>query len=136
MRAIKDQRKFIRDIRGLIKNDTYKSYFEEQKSLGAKIADKLATVEIRSKEDLDHIADENSVLTEQLKESMERALLRSRTQQLKNKPSENVRKSVDLLMDIDPRLFGKMGEEDKEELKAELLELERIVMSFQKQLER
>lgn len=136
MRAIKDQRKFIRDIRGLIKNDTYKSYFEEQKSLGAKIADKLATVEIRSKEDLDHIADENSVLTEQLKESMERALLRSRTQQLKNKPSENVRKSVDLLMDIDPRLFGKMGEEDKEELKAELLELERIVMSFRKQLER
>lgn len=136
MRAIKDQRKFIRDIRGLIKNDTYKSYFEEQKTLGAKIADKLATVEIRSKEDLDHIADENSVLTEQLKESMERALLRSRTQQLKNKPSENVRKSVDLLMDIDPRLFGKMGEEDKEELKAELLELERIVMSFRKQLER
>ena len=67
---------------------------------------------------------------------MERALLRSRTQQLKNKPSENVRKSVDLLMDIDPRLFGKMGEEDKEELKAELLELERIVMSFRKQLER
>lgn len=136
MRAIKDQRKFIRDIRGLIKNDTYKSYFEEQKTLGAKIADKLATVEIRSKEDLDHIADENSILTEQLKESMERALLRSRTQQLKNKPSENVRKSVDLLMDIDPRLFGKMGEEDKEELKAELLELERIVMSFRKQLER
>lgn len=136
MRAIKDQRKFIRDIRGLIKNDTYKSYFEEQKSLGAKIAEKLAAVEIRSKEDLDHIADENSILTEQLKESMERALLRSRTQQLKNKPSENVRKSVDLLMDIDPRLFGKMGEEDKEELKAELLELERIVMSFRKQLER
>ena len=136
MRAIKDQRKFIRDIRGLIKNDTYKSYFEEQKSLGAQIAEKLAAVEIRSKEDLDHIADENSVLTEQLKESMERALLRSRTQQLKNKPSENVRKSVDLLMDIDPRLFGKMGEEDKEELKAELLELERIVMSFRKQLER
>ena len=136
MRAIKDQRKFIRDIRGLIKNDTYKSYFEEQKSLGAKIAEKLDAVEIRSKEDLDHIADENSVLTEQLKESMERALLRSRTQQLKNKPSENVRKSVDLLMDIDPRLFGKMGEEGKEELKAELLELERIVMSFRKQLER
>ena len=136
MRAIKDQRKFIRDIRGLIKNDTYKSYFEEQKSLGAQIAEKLAAVEIRSKEDLDHIADENSILTEQLKESMERALLRSRTQQLKNKPSENVRKSVDLLMDIDPRLFGKMGEEDKEELKAELLELERIVMSFRKQLER
>ena len=136
MRAIKDQRKFIRDIRGLIKNDTYKSYFEEQKSLGAKIAEKLDAVEIRSKEDLDHIADENSVLTEQLKESMERALLRSKTQQLKNKPSENVSKSIDLLMDVDPRLFGKLSEEDKEELKAELLELERIVVSFRKQLEK
>ena len=136
MRAIKDQRKFIRDIRGLIKNDTYGTYFEEQKNLSGEITEKLETVEIRSKEDLDRIAGENNHLTEQLKDSMERALLRSRTQQLKNKPSENVRKSVDLLMDIDPRLFGKMGEEDKEELKAELLELERIVMSFRKQLER
>ena len=136
MRAIKDQRKFIRDIRGLIKNDTYGTYFEEQKNLSGEITEKLAAAEIRSKEDLDRIAGENNHLTEQLKDSMERALLRSRTQQLKNKPSENVRKSVDLLMDIDPRLFGKMGEEDKEELKAELLELERIVMSFRKQLAR
>ncbi|MBQ1959409.1 MAG: hypothetical protein II354_03180 [Firmicutes bacterium] len=136
MSAIKDQRKFIRDIRGLIKNDTYGTYFEEQKNLSGEIAAKLDETEIRSKEDLDRIAGENNHLTEQLKDSIERALLRSRTQQLKNKPSENVRKSVDLLMDIDPRLFGKMGEEDKEELKAELLELERIVMSFRKQLER
>ena len=136
MSAIKDQRKFIRDIRGLIKNDTYGTYFEEQKNLSGEITEKLAAAEIRSKEDLDRIAGENNHLTEQLKDSMERALLRSRTQQLKNKPSENVRKSIDLLMDIDPRLFGKMGEEDKEELKAELLELERIVMSFRKQLER
>ena len=64
MRAIKDQRKFIRDIRGLIKNNTYSSYFEEQKGLSGEIAEKLDEKEIRSKEDLDRIAAENNHLTE------------------------------------------------------------------------
>ena len=44
--------------------------------------------------------------------------------------------SINLLLDVDPRLFGKMSEEEKDDLKAELLELERIVSSFKKQLEK
>jgi hypothetical protein len=39
-------------------------------------------------------------------------------------------------MDVDPRLFGKLSEEEKDTLKAELQELERIVRSFKKQLEK
>lgn len=136
MRAIKDQRKFIRDIRGLIKNNAYTAFFEEQKKIGSEIMDKFSGAEIRSKEDVDRIAQENDSLADRLKESMERALLRSRSQQLKNKPSENVAKSIDLLMDVDPRLFGKLSEEEKETLKAELQELERIAVSFRKQLDK
>jgi REP element-mobilizing transposase RayT len=62
------------------------------------------------------------------------ALLRARSAQLRNKPSENVEKSIALLMDIDPRLFGRLDEEEKETLRAELDELKKIVTKFQRQL--
>ena len=93
-------------------------------------------ISIRSKEDLDRFAAENAPITEQLQNSMERVLLRARAQQVRNRPSENVGKCISLLMDVDPRLFGRLSEDEKETLKAELQELGRIVQSFRKQLEK
>lgn len=136
LKAIKDQRKFIRDIRGLIKNGAYTGYFEEQEQLAKVIGEKYATVEVCSKADVERFAAENPQITEQLQNTMERALLRARAQQVRNRPSENVTKSISLLMDVDPRLFGKLSEEEKDSLKEELQELERIVRSFKKQLEK
>lgn len=136
LKAIKDQRKFIRDIRGLIRNESYTGYFEEQARIAKEIDEKYAAIEVRSKDDADHFAAENAQITEQLQNAMERALLRARAQLVRNRPSENVTKSINLLLDVDPRLFGKMSEEEKDDLKAELLELERIVSSFKKQLEK
>lgn len=136
LKAIKDQRKFIRDIRGLIKNESYTGYFEEQAQIAKAIEEKYATLEVRCKEDVDQFAAENMQVAEQLENAMERAMLRARAQLVRNRPSENVTKSINLLMDVDPRLFGKLSEEEKDTLKAELLELERIVKSFKKQLEK
>lgn len=134
MKAIPDQRKFIRDIKGLIKNGTCDSYFEEQQKLAETIQGKLGAAEIHSKEDVDKFAEQNASVAEELQVSMERALLRSRSQLLKNRPAENVSKSIALMMDIDSRFFAKMDVEEKENLKAELDELKRIVEGFQKML--
>ena len=136
LKAIKDQRKFIRDIRGLIKNGDYAGYFAEQEQFTKTVEDKLAVIEIRSKEDLDCFAAENAPLAEQLQNSMERVLLRARAQQVRNRPSENVGKCISLLMDVDPRLFRKLSTAEKDTLKTDLQELERIIQSFKKQLEK
>ena len=134
MKAIPDQRKFIRDIKGLIRNGTYQGYFEDQKQWDKTIKEKLSETEIRSKEDLDRFAVENSYIADNLGRSMERALLRSRSQKLKEKPSENVKKSIDLLMDVDTRFFERLGTEEKESLKAGLSELIRIAEIFRELL--
>lgn len=134
MKAMPDQRKFIRDIKGLVKNDAYQLYFAEQQSLEQQIIEKFAAVDVKSKEDIDMFAQANQEIAEELQVSMERALLRSRSQQMKAKPSENVAKSIGLMMDIDPRMFGKLEVEEKENLKTELKELARIVGSFQRML--
>ena len=130
MKAIPDQRKFIRDINGLVRNDAYKEYFEDQKNWDAVIREQLAETEIHGKEDIDRFAAENTDIADKLADSMERALLRSRSQKLKEKPSENVAKSISLLMDVDTRFFDRMNTEEKESLKAALGELIRIAETF------
>ena len=136
MKAIPDQKKFIRDIKGLIKNDAYETFFEEQQKWSQLIQEKYADVDIHSKEDVDRFAEENREIAEELTLSMERALLRSRSQVLKNKPIENVTKCITLMMEVDSRIFSKMENEEKDNLKAELEELSRIVESFKRILSR
>ena len=134
MHAIPDQRKFIRDIKNLVKNGTYAAYFEEQQKWGDAIREKFEVFDVRSKADVDKFAEDNADITEELQLSMERAKLRARSQQLKAKPSENVSKSISLMMEVDPRQFDRMSTEEKETLKAGLDELSKIVTGFRKLL--
>ena len=134
VKAVNDQRKFIRDIKGLIRSDTYKAYFEEQAAINKAIEDKYAVADIHSKEDIDRFAEENVLLAEDMQRSMEKALLKSRSAQLKAKPAENVSKCITIMLDIDSRQFGKLDEEEKETLKAQLSELEALAADFRKML--
>lgn len=134
MNAIPDQRKFIRDIKKLIKNDTYTDYFTEQQKIEQKILELYGVEEIRSKQDVDAFAQNNQNIAAELQTSMERAMQKSRATQLKSKPAENVSKCIDLLMEVDTRLFPKMEQEDRDVLQSNLNELSNIVAAFQKKL--
>lgn len=134
MNAVPDQRKFIRDIKKLIRDDSYTEYFAEQQSLEQQLYEQYLAEEIHSKQDIDSFAQKNYAIAEKLKNSMERALQKSRAQQIKAKPIENMRKCVDLLTDVDTRLFATMGPEDRENVQSELQELANIVANFQKKL--
>ena len=134
LRAISDQRKFIRDIKGLIRSESYRGYFEDQKKWDAKIQETLKDAEIHSKSDLEAIASEHRDIAENLSMSMERALLRARSQKLKEKPTMNVSKSIDLMMDVDTRFFDRLSTEEKDNLKAGLDELIRIAETFKELL--
>lgn len=134
LKAIPDQRKFIRDIKILINNDSYHTYFEEQKAISNRIGEEFKKIEVNSKSDIDQFASTHEKVATELQESMERALLRSRAQQVKAKPSETVSKCVTMLLDVDSRMFSRIDDEDKELLKAELDQLARIVEGFRKKL--
>ncbi len=134
VKAVNDQRKFIRDIKGLIRSDTYQSYFEEQAEINKAIEEKYAAFEIHSKEDIDRFAEENILLAEDMQRSMEKALLKSRSVQLRAKPAENVSKCITIMLDIDTRQFKRLDKEEKETLKAQLSELEALAADFKEQL--
>lgn len=135
MKAIPDQRKFIRDVKNLINNNSYEQYFEDQKDCNDLIKERLEGVEIRTKKDLDVFAEHNKDIAEMLQYSMERALQRTRAKKLKSIPLESVSKSIDLMRDIDTRLFAKMEKEEQIQLYNELVELISISERIKKNLE-
>ena len=130
MKAITDQRKFIRDIKSLISKNNYEYYFDEQKRISEYIRCELGKLDIRSKADIDRFAEMNTGITEELQRSMERSLQHYRTMQLKSRPSENISKCISLMMDVDSRQFSKMNDDERAELKRNLDELSRIADSF------
>lgn len=134
LKAFSDQRIFIRDIKKLAKNDMSDAFFSEQDNINQQVAEKFSSIVPGGKADLDKFAEDCAVLADDIRCSMERALIRTRTQQLVNRPNENVLKCKTLLTDIDPRLFGKLEEEEKQSLIAELEELSRIAEGFRKML--
>lgn len=136
MKAVTDQRKFIRDIKNLIRSGCYGTYFEDQEKITQTVAQKLETLNISSKADLDRFAETNGGITSALQSSCERALLHSRVQMIKNRPEENVLKSIELLTQIDPRLFGRLDEDEKTDLKGDLERLGHIVETFLERLQR
>ena len=134
MNAIRDQRGFIRDIKKLIRDETYTDYFAEQQPLEQQIQDLYTAEEIHSKQDIDFFAQKHHDITEKLQMSMERALQKSRSKQLKNKPIDNLTRCIDLLTEVDPRLFGRLDSEEKESLQSKLNEIANIAATFQKEL--
>lgn len=132
--AIPDQRKFIRDIKKLVQNGLYKPYFEDQKPINDSISSILESQTIHTQDDLNQVISLCEDEAQQMSTAMERALLRARNQQIKSKPSENLNKCLDLLMDIDPRLFVKLSEDERKELSSNFNEIERIIDQFKKQL--
>lgn len=134
MNAIQDQRRFIRDIKKLIRDETYTDYLAEQQPLEQQIQNLYAAEEIHSKQDIDSFAQKNHEITEKLQMSMERALQKSRSKQLKNKPIDNLTRCIDLLMEVDPRLFVRLNQEEKKSLQDKLNEIANIAATFQKEL--
>ena len=135
MKAVPDQRKFIRDIKGLVKNDSYRGYFDDQKILADELREEYSQVEVRSKFDVDKFAEDNKTIAEEMQQSMENALQSTRAKVLKAKPAENITKSVALLNEIDTKLFSKLQRKDKAEILDGLDELSQIIEYIRNQID-
>ena len=85
---------------------------------------------IRSKDDIDDFAKNNEGLAEELQLSLQRALLRSRRQQLKSKPAENVAKSVSLMTEFDGRMLEKLDQDEKFALMKDMKQLSAVIARY------
>lgn len=130
LQANKDQRKFIRDIKALVNNDSYKDYFADQQIINSLIHEKFDDLEINGKADLDDFVINNAILREKLRNSIDRFLQLSKERKELLKPIENVTKSVSLMADVDERTFDKMNSEEKEELLDGINRLSNVINEY------
>ena len=135
MKALPDQRKFIRDIKGMVKNGTYKDYFDDQAILAEELSEEYDQVEVHSRFDVDQFAEENASITEEMQTSLENALQHTRAEVLKARPSANVRKCTGLLQEIDDRVIAKMEDKEKEKLRKELDDLTAAISNLTEALD-
>ena len=130
MKALPDQRKFIRDIKNMVKNKTYRQYFDDQKILADELKEEYDKAEVHSKFDVDRFAEENASITKEMQDSMEHALQSTRVKVLKAKPEESVLKSIGLLREIDGNVIEKMNDNERASLNHKLQELVDIANSL------
>ncbi len=121
--VVPDQRKFIRDIKGLVKNGGYQTLLKEQEELQEQIGKDFVEFNPSNEEELKTFAELHREQAESLRQSMESALQKSRSKQIQAKPIESAQKCADLLMDVDPRLFVKMTPEQVAQFRKQLKEL-------------
>ena len=120
MGSFSDQRKYIRNLKGMMDTGFFASYINKQNRINEELAEKKAAADIRTKKDLDAFVKENEDTTEDLQISMDRSLLQTKKAQTKSKPSQIVSKSLSMLMDIDTRIFDKLSEDEKDKLHTQL----------------
>ncbi|MBQ3068754.1 MAG: hypothetical protein IJD01_02265 [Clostridia bacterium] len=135
MHAVSDQRKFIRDIKSLVRSGAYTAYADAQQATVEALLTELNGRTVHSKADIEAFAEEHKAEAEELRLAMERALLRMRAHQVKARPSENAQKCVSLLMDVDVRTFARLGDEEKCALKDSLNTLITLATDFKDRLE-
>ena len=120
MGSFSDQRKYIRNLKGMMDTGFFASYINKQNRINEELSEKRAAAGIRTKKDLDAFVKENEDATEDLQISMDRSLLQTKKAQTKSKPSQIVSKSLSMLMDIDTRIFDKLSEDEKDKLHTQL----------------
>ncbi len=134
LKVYADQRKFIRDSKKLMGSEMASAFLAEQDAIATQVKKAFETVMPQNKTDLDNFALANRELAAEIMASTEKSLLLMRTQSLVNRPGENVSKCKNLLMDIDPRLFSRLGEEEKKQLRSELDYISRMVENLKTKL--
>lgn len=134
LQANRDQRKFIRDIKGLIKGNDYQEYFDDQREINDLIHAKFDMANVTCKSDLDTFSDSNAIIREKLRNSIERFLQLSKDKRTILKPIENVAKSVSLMADVDENVFDKMNAEEKNDLLDGINRLSNVIGEYSSKL--
>lgn len=134
MKAVPDQRKFVRDIKTLVSKGQYTAYFEEQEFLIAKLRESYDAETIRTQKDVEAFAENNRTLAREMEASLEDAMLRVSALQTRMKPAVIVTKCFKQMTDIDPRVFTMMDAEDQETLRANLDQMAKLIEQLRSKL--
>ena len=120
MRSADDNARYIRDIVRVMDNGFLPVYLKEQNRLKEEVKKRLEQNQPDSVESLRYFVNENDDITDELKISKERSLLKSKKKEARNKPSQIISKSITMLRDVDTNIFEKLTDSEKDKLRTQI----------------
>lgn len=131
MGTFADQRKYIRDVKALMESGMYTAYMKKQSVIANHLEEKKRAAQISNQQELGQFVTANEELKEDFQISMERALLQSKKEQTKSRPSQLVNKSISTILDIDTRILDTLSEGEKRKFHAQLHKLSDAISMIQ-----
>lgn len=130
MKTLGDSRKYIRNLNSMMNNGFFQTYVDEQARVGAKIRKKFEEAPPENKYELDAFVRGNEEFADQLTLSMDKSLLKAKRKETRDRPSQIVSKSINMLSDVDTRVFEKLTDNEKDKLRGQMEKLSAIVESY------
>ena len=130
MRTIGDSRKYIRNLNSMMDSGFFSVYIKDQERIAEALREDIDEVAPESKKDLDFFVSTHEDVAESLQLSLDRALLKAKKHETRNRPSQIVSKSITLLKDVDTNIFEKLTDSEKESFRGQLDRLSTVVESF------
>ena len=134
MRSVADGRKYMRTLSSMLESGFFMTYIREQEKIGAELAQQMQDKSFASEEELDDFICTNEKITDDLRISLDRSVLKAKKRETRNRPSQIVSKSVAMLRDVDTRIFEKLNDSEKENLRSQLGRLNSIVNGIENEI--
>lgn len=130
MHSIADGRKYMRNLSSMMDSGFFMTYMREQERIGGMLREQMQDKTFLSKKELETFIIEHQDAAEELQISLDRTVLKAKKHETRNKPSQIVSKSITMLRDVDTKIFEKLTDLEKENLKGQLDRLTTIVSGF------
>lgn len=134
MRTSGDMTRFIRNFKAIIGSDYQESFLAEQQQIAAQIVDALPDPGKVTSEAIREQVRANVELTQQLENSVEKAITKVKKTETRNRPIQLTEKATTFLESMDMNILTKMGDSELQRLARQLDRLEAVIADIRANL--
>lgn len=127
MQPVGDITRYIREVKNIVGTKYQNEYLEEQKALAKKVTAILPEVGQVNTDTIRDTIRTNTEISEQLKASQEKVLMKVKKTETRNRPIQLAEKATQFLESIDTNILQKMSDSELQKLKQQLETLENVL---------
>lgn len=127
MKTSNDLGRFVRNFKNIIVSDYVDEFIEEQKDIAYRVVESLPPKGAVNEKVIRDVIRGNDELGQELERSMEKALLKAKKTETRNRPVQLIEQATTFLESIDINIFMKLNDSELQRIEHQLTKLERVV---------
>lgn len=127
-----DMTRFIRKIKTVANSKYIGEYLDEQMEIAERVIDKLPEVGKITKQVINEVIRSDEDIKDELERSLNKAEMKAKSTECRNRPLQTLEKAGDLLETIDTNIFTKLNEEQIASIITQVDKLEELLIVIRK----